>query len=363
MSARKPPTMRDVARLAGVAAMTVSRALRDSELVSASTRARVLEAAEQLGYTVDGQAAALSSRHTGFVAAIVPSLNNANFADTVRGLTEVLREHNFQLLIGYTDYSLEEEERVVELMLRRRPEAIVLTGGSHTERCCALLSNAGLPIVETWDLPANPLGHVVGFSNEGALDRMTEELFIAGFRQIAFVGSDMMLDPRGLKRRKGYERGLERLGLHGPRVVSTGPVPVTIARGATALETILTRWPETDAVLCVSDIAAFGVMSEALRRGIDVPGDLGIAGFGAFDVAETCHPRMTTIDVGAKDIGRCAGEIVVAACAQPDGFSRRIVEMPVRPLLRESTRRESLTPRRETQDPRLPVPGRERAES
>ena len=101
-------------------------------------------------------------------------------------------------------------------------------------------------------------------------------------------------------------------------------------------------------------------MSEALRRGIDVPGELGIAGFGAFDLAETCHPRMTTIDVGSQEIGRRAGEIVVAACAAPDGTARRIVEVPVQPLLRESTRRQAATP---FSEPRRAVPGREPAEN
>ncbi|MEM0905940.1 MAG: LacI family DNA-binding transcriptional regulator, partial [Pseudomonadota bacterium] len=106
MTVRKPPTMGDVAKRAGVAPMTVSRALKGATSVSEATRAKIIAAAEELGYILDGRAAALSSRRTGFVAAVVPSLNNSNFADTVRGLTEELNDWDYQLLIGYTDYDV-----------------------------------------------------------------------------------------------------------------------------------------------------------------------------------------------------------------------------------------------------------------
>ena len=165
MTETRKATMADVARLAGVSPMTVSRALKPGTSVSAATRQRIQAAADRLGYVVDLNAAAFSSRRSGFVAMTVPSINNANFADTARGLTEGLQDSGFELLLGYTDYDVAEEERLVEAFLRRRPEAIVVTGGAHTDRCRTLLSNAGVPVVETWDLPDDPIDRVVGFSN------------------------------------------------------------------------------------------------------------------------------------------------------------------------------------------------------
>ena len=116
---------------------------------------------------LDQAAGSLSSRKTGFIAAIVPSINNSNFADTARGITDQLERTDLQLLLGYTDYSDEKEERLVEAMLRRRPEGVILTGGSHTERTRRMLKNAGVPVVETWDLPARPIDQVVRLLQRG----------------------------------------------------------------------------------------------------------------------------------------------------------------------------------------------------
>jgi len=125
--------MRDVARLAGVSPMTVSRVQAGSSRVAPETRDRIRRAIEQLGYVDDKVAAALSSRRTGFIATLVPTLTNSTFADTAHGLTEALRRSGYQLLIGYTLYRMSEEEALIRTMLERRPEAIVLAGMHHTE--------------------------------------------------------------------------------------------------------------------------------------------------------------------------------------------------------------------------------------
>jgi LacI family gluconate utilization system Gnt-I transcriptional repressor len=146
------PTMTDVARHAGVSTMTVSRALKDGGVVSKATRERILAAIEELGYVLDLSAGGLSSKRTGFVAAIIPSINNSNFSDTARGITDALEGSGLHLLLGYTDYSVQQEEKLIEAMLRRRPEGIILTGGSHTARARKMLVNAAIPVVETWDV-------------------------------------------------------------------------------------------------------------------------------------------------------------------------------------------------------------------
>jgi LacI family transcriptional regulator, gluconate utilization system Gnt-I transcriptional repressor len=116
------PTMADVARQAGVSAMTVSRALKNEALVSSPTREKIFRAVSELGYVLDQAAGSLSSRKTGFIAALVPSINNSNFSDTARGITDELGRTDLQLLLGYTDYSADSEEKLIEAMLRRRPK-------------------------------------------------------------------------------------------------------------------------------------------------------------------------------------------------------------------------------------------------
>ncbi len=307
------PTMLDVAKLAGVSTMTVSRALRDGSSIAPQTRDRIRKAVDQLGYVLDQSAGSLSSKRTGFIAALIPSINNSNFADTARGLTNALEGSGLQLLLGYTDYSVEKEEVLIESMLKRRPEAMVVTGGAHTLRGRKLLENAGIPIVETWDLPKKPIQHVVGFSNADASSALVKHLFEQGHRKIAFIGGTTNRDTRGADRRAGYEASIRKLGLKESRVISFGTPPITMKQGGEAIVRLLEQWPDVEAAICVSDLSAFGALMECHRRGWKVPKRIAIAGFGDFEIAATCFPAITTVGVNCADIGFKAGKLLLQA--------------------------------------------------
>jgi LacI family transcriptional regulator, gluconate utilization system Gnt-I transcriptional repressor len=305
------PTMADVARRAGVSTMTVSRALRKDGRVSEETRRRIVAAVNELGYVLDQSAGSLSSGKTGFVAALIPSINNSNFADTARGITDELEKAGLQLLLGYTEYTMEKEEQLVEAMLRRRPEGIILTGGNHTQRARQLLENAAIPVIETWELPPNPIDQVVGFSNEEAMALLVRTLAAKGYRKFGYIGGTTSRDTRGSQRRAGFVRAIEELGLPQGRLVSFGVPPISIEQGGQAVVSMLERWPDTEIVLCVSDLSAFGALMECLRRGMRVPEDVAIAGFGDFEIAAYCHPRITTVNVDCYGIGRLAASRLV----------------------------------------------------
>jgi LacI family gluconate utilization system Gnt-I transcriptional repressor len=331
--------MADVAREAGVSTMTVSRALKDERTVSPETLRRIRRAVDELGYVLDQSAGALSSGRTGFVAALVPSLNNSNFADTVRGITATLSDAGRQLLLAYTDYSIETEERLIEAMLRRRPEGVILTGGRHTDRARKLLQHAGIPVIETWDLPPEPIRDVVGFSNAEACRALVHRLYERGYRNIAFIGGTTNRDTRGADRRIGYQRAIEELGLPGGRVISFGSPPISMEQGAEALGHLLRQWPDADAAVCVSDLSAFGAMMECHRRGLHVPERIAIAGFGDFEIARCCYPSITTVAVDSEEIGRLAARRLLSALdAGPEAVAETIV-VPFRVIERESTRR------------------------
>jgi LacI family gluconate utilization system Gnt-I transcriptional repressor len=332
-------TMQTVARMAGVSAMTVSRALKAAATVSEETRDRVLEIVKQVGYVPDATARVFATRRSGFVAALAPSLNNSNFADTVRGMSERFDAAGLLMLLGDTEYSLSREEDLIRAFLQRRPEAIVLTGGVHSERTRSLLGSADVPIVETWDLPEHPLGDVVGFSNEEAGAAMVRYLHERGRRRIGFIGGTTNFDTRGAERPAGFRKAARSLGLPSDRIILAGKPPVTMAQGADALDAMLARWPEVDAIVCASDLSAFGVLAQCQRRGIDVPGRIAIAGFGDFDVARCCHPRLTTIAIDCAAIGRSAAETALAAIGARQKGERRnpaTVEIPFHVVARET---------------------------
>lgn len=335
-TARKSPTMADVARKAGVSPMTVSRAFKTDSSVSGTTRDAILKAAEELGYVFDSTASSLRSQKTDFIAVTIPSINNANFAETVRGLSEGLKPRGLQILLGYTDYDMAEEERLIEQFLRRRPEAIVVTGGRHTSRARKLLENAGIPVFETWDLPAEPIGHVVGFSNADAVRAMVDHFVAQGLTRIAFIGGDTSRDTRGADRRAGFIAAMEAWGLDASRLIAAGAPPISMREGAEAMGRLLDRLPDTQAVICVSDLSAFGALTECQRRGVDVPGRLWIAGFGDYEIAGIAVPALTTINPFPREIGASTAALILEVL---DGLQDTPARIAISPelLIRQST--------------------------
>ncbi len=331
----KPPKMADIAKAVGVSPMTVSRAFRQDASVGEATRKKILLIAEEMGYVFDSTASNLRSQRTGFVAVTIPSLNNSNFADTVRGLNEVLQAAGLQVLLGYTNYDVDEEERLIEQLLRRRPEAMVVTGGRHTDRARRLLEGAGIPVVETWDIPKLPVGYTVGFSNADAMGRMVEHLQSAGARRLAFVGGDDKGDTRGTDRRRGFVATAERLQLD-YQLISLGSPPVSMREGVRAMAGVLDAQQPVDAVACVSDLAAFGALTECQRRGISVPEDIMIAGFGAYDIADVALPGLTTMDAHSLEIGGRTGELLVALLRGGIGNATAQTISHIEPTLRIS---------------------------
>jgi LacI family transcriptional regulator, gluconate utilization system Gnt-I transcriptional repressor len=337
---KSQPTMADVAERAGVSTMTVSRALKKGGSISEKTRRKIMDAVDELGYVLDQMAGTLSSKRSGFIAALVPSINSSNFADTARGITEAVENTGLQLLLGYTDYLVEKEEQLVESMLTRRPEGIIVTGGRHADRTRRLLAAAGIPVIETWDVPERPIEHVVGFSNAAATNALVHHLHARGYRNIGFVGGTSNRDTRGADRRFGYTQAIEQLGLPRGRVISFGKPPISMEQGAEAIVHLMSQWPDVDAAVCVSDLSAFGALMECHRRGWSVPGRVAIAGFGDFEVARCSFPRITTVSVDAFEIGRAAGDLMLRAIEASRGGRRippELMLMPFKVIQREST--------------------------
>ena len=296
--------MRDVARAVGKSPMTVSRALRGDTTVSAKTRALVRKSADEMGYVYDSTAHVFRTQKSGFVAVTVPSINNANFAETFRGLSDGLEGTGMQLLLGSTNYSVDKEYEIVRQLLARNPEAIVLTGGYHLPQTRRLLEKAQIPVIEIWDLPAEPLGHVVGFSNAEAMSKIVTHLVENGRRKLAFIGASDGSDMRGAARRDGVIAAAQALGLPEVSLIDAGFAPVSMRHGSQAVADLGQSLSRLDALVCVSDPVAFGALNECRRLGVNVPQDIAITGFGCFEVATVSSPRIETVDVHANQIGR-----------------------------------------------------------
>ena len=299
--------MQDVAREAGVSAMTVSRALRTPGKVAPPTRERIERAVARLGYVPDQVAGALSSQGTRLVTALVSTLGGSVFAETVAGLTRGLHGAGYRLLVGATDYSCEDEEGLIAATLGRRPDGIALTSHVHTQAARRMLRRSGVPVVELWELPEAPIDSAVGFSNREAARAMTRFLHGLGYRRIGLVGGG---EERDLRRREGYLAAMRDLAC-APRALPPDPALAGVEAGAAGLARLRERWPDADAVFCTSDVLALGALMQARRQSLAVPGEVAVAGFGDFEYAGDAGLGLTTLRVPGRAMGEEAARVIL----------------------------------------------------
>ncbi|MEZ1315264.1 LacI family DNA-binding transcriptional regulator [Pseudomonas fluorescens] len=300
-AARTPSslTLIDVAKVAGVSPMTVSRALHRPELVSENTREKVREAVRQTGYVPNMLAGGLASNKSRLVAIFLPTIANSIFADTVQALMDRLTQAGYQTLLGLTGYSAEQEEKLLEAVLGRRPDGIVLTGTLHTESSRLRLAQAGIPVVEAWDLSEDPLDMLVGFSHEKVGEATARHLVAKGYKRFSVVS---ISDHRGLRRCHSLMAELMRLGVEEVPMEVLAP-PATLEVGREGLQRLLDQPTPPEVVVCSSDTVAQGVLAEAASRGLKVPQDLAVMGFGDLSSAAHVYPALSTVSVDGKTIG------------------------------------------------------------
>jgi LacI family transcriptional regulator, gluconate utilization system Gnt-I transcriptional repressor len=198
-----------------------------------------------------------------------------------------------------------------------------------------MLHATGVPVIEIWDLPAKPIGYAVGFSNVEAAKAMVRHLAASGYRRIAFVGETDDAGIRDSRRRDGFVSAMTELKLPAHRKHRYARPPVGMTEGRAAFGHVINRWSDTDAIFCVSEPCAYGVMVEAVAQGFDVPGRIGIAGFGDFEIGRCSEPSLTTVGIDAPALGRATGELLRRI--QEGMVGEHIITLPIAMLARSST--------------------------
>jgi len=323
--------MEDVARIAGVSLITVSRALNGGANVTAATRARVEAAVRQTGYVPNLIAGGLASNRSRIVGLVVPTITNSIFAATVQGLSDVMEPEGYSILLGQSGYDDARERILIATMVGRRVEGLLIVGGSQPPEVRDMLRGSGVAVVQAWELAADPIDLTVGFSNFAAGRAITEHLIARGHRRIAFLGGG---DPRGAARGAGFAAamaaaGLEPISLHAPS-------PASIAAGRAVARELIAARPRVEAAFCATDVFAVGVLAECRRAGIAVPAELAVAGFGDLEVAQHLAPALTTVRIRDYAIGAEAARLLLGTIAgQPR--ARASVDLGFEIVLREST--------------------------
>jgi LacI family gluconate utilization system Gnt-I transcriptional repressor len=302
--------MMDVARHAGVSSMTVSRALREPDKVSEESRRRIHAAISEIGYLPNRLAGSLASNRSNVFGLILPSIQNSLFANTIQGISDVLRSSGFHLMIGDSGYSLAEEEALISMLLAQRVSGLVLHNTRHTARARWLIQEGHIPTVETGNLAHQPLDMSVSYSNYAAAKAMTLHLARRGYRTIGLVSLPTKENDRAKQRRRGHFAALEEYGLTPDPALALEVAP-GLATGAQAIVRLVEANPKLDAVFFAGDVLAVGAILECQRRGWAVPARVAIASFDDLDLLRHIVPAVTTISIPRYEIGRRSAQVLL----------------------------------------------------
>jgi LacI family gluconate utilization system Gnt-I transcriptional repressor len=325
------PTLATVAKAAGVSSATVSRFINSPERVAEETATRIRQAIADTGYVPNLLAGGLASSRSRLVALVIPALDQSIFSSTIQSITNTLGDEGYQIVLGLGGVTDERVERLVPSILGRRPDGLILTGTVTSPQLRKMLVAAGVPIIETWDLPPNPIDSVVGFSHVAIGRSIAEYVVQKGYKRPCILTTGGV---RALARRYGFARTMIEYGQAEPMHMVVD-VPTTFSRGREAMRAMLEAGTRADVVVCASDWLAHGAMTEALHRGLAIPDDIAFIGFGDLEFAEALTPPLTTIAIDGTAIGSEAANLFLnRALGRSD--EKRIVDVGFTLLPRQS---------------------------
>lgn len=308
---RAVPTLASIAERVGVSVNTVSRALRSPNTVRIELRKRINIAMEELNYVPNRLAGGLSGMRTGIVGVVVTSLYYSEFASIIDTLQSALLECDLQVMLANTRYNPDQELKLVRSILSWRPAAVAIIGIDHPPKVVELLKASGIPIIEMWDSGGPVIDTAIGFDHHAVGTAQARHLIDQGYRRLAFVGSLRENDRRAQKRLLGVETEAASAGI-APIVKRTEPQGGNPDLGEKLVLNLFETHPDTDAVICNSDVVAFGVMRGLRKLGRRVPEDVGVIAFGDNEAAACITPPLTTIRPDRERIGRLTADAIVA---------------------------------------------------
>ncbi|MCO6052253.1 LacI family DNA-binding transcriptional regulator [Mesorhizobium sp. RP14(2022)] len=304
----KPIRIEGVALEAGVSPITVSRALRASTSVSPATRERVLAAVRKTGYVSNPHASALRSGRSTIVAAFLSNLVSQQYNDAATACAEVLEDAGFQLMIGQTAYSYARETAAVQSLRALKPAGIFFSGVVELEANRRAVREFGVPVVESWAFPRDPIDMLVGISNTEAGCMAADHFVGRGRRRLAFVGRS---GGRGRLRLNGFRERARELNAEIVLVREVDHVR-SISDGRTILRELASYTRDIDAVFIANDLLAIGALLEAPSIGVSVPHDLSILGIGDSEFAARMTPSLSVVAFDASFVGRRAGQLIAS---------------------------------------------------
>lgn len=313
---RSAMTLADVARVANVSEITVSRILRNKGPISERARAAVTAAVAEVGYVPNRIAGTLASATSNLMGVILPSLSNIVFPEVLRGIHAALEPSGYQPVVGVTDYDMAREEKLVGALLAWKPAAMIIAGFEHTDVTRRRLEQSRIRIAELMDIDAAPIDIAVGLSHRRAGYDSGRHLLERGYRRFGYVGHDWYQDRRARLRWEGLCEALRDSGLALlDQALFEGPSSTDAGR--LMLGELLSRTPELDAVAFSDDDMAVGGVFHCFRQGIRPKQDLALFGFNGLDIGQALPIPLATIRSNRFMIGQIAVQTIMQTPHRP----------------------------------------------
>jgi LacI family transcriptional regulator len=302
---------KDVARLAGVSTATVSRVINSPGQVDEATQRLVRAAIAKLGYVPHGAARALRSDRSKMVGAVVPSFGYALYARTTSALQAALDPKGYAMVLAEHHYDLAAEVRITDQLISHGVDAFVFVGAYHDPALFSRLERYGRPYVLTWGVDPMRRHPSIGFDNRAATFAITRHLIGLGHRRFGLVSASTHDNDRALERGAGMRAALAEAGLElDEHCAQYGPIDLTAAASMT--RRILALPCRPTAIVGTNDVFAVGAMLACRELGVRVPDEVSITGVDNTELGATQTPPLTSIRTPIVEIGRAAGEQLVA---------------------------------------------------
>lgn len=308
--AKRAVTLAEVASLAQVSEITVSRIMRNKGPIAEKTRERVMAAVREVGYVPNKVAGALASAGSNLMGVILPSLSNIVFAEVLRGVHDALGASGYRPVVGVTDYDIGAEETLVGSLLAWKPAAMIIAGFEHTPATRRMLVNSGTRVAELMDIEAPAIDIAVGLSHRQAGYDSGKHLIGRGYRRFGYVGHDWTRDRRARLRYEGFCKALSESGLALMGEMNVDGPSSTLA-GREKLAQLLASQRRLDAVLFSNDDMAVGGVFHCLSAGVALKEQLAIFGFNGLDIGQALPTPLSTIRSNRYLIGRTAVEKIL----------------------------------------------------
>lgn len=324
-----------VAQRASVSPATVSRVTNGRSTVAKHLAKRVWKAVEELGYTPNPQARALVSGRSRVLGLLVSEITNPFFPELMQSFEDVAGEHDFEVMVGSTNYNRERARIFIRRLVQRRVEGVAVMTFRAESHFLDELIEEGIPLV-TIDVSANAARSLVlEVDYAHGIDQAVQHLAVLGHRRIGFA-SGPMPHLTNVRRRDAFLRSAKKIGLSG----ENAPVFIgehTFEHGTQAALHFLGLQPRPTAVVCSNDMMAVGVLRVMAERGIKVPLDMSVVGFDDIHLAEFMNPPLTTVRMSRQELAKAAFEALETLWAGESVSPRNPIRVDTRLVVRQST--------------------------